>query len=196
VVPEWTARVVRASFPKGTLAMRIRDALGPVFTDEMFADAFAVGGRPAASPGALALVSVLRYAEGLSDRQAADQVRARMDWTCDPDVPRLITNVATTDATVTDTEMTELARVHFAATDCTGCRVRTACTNAAVNSKWGRDLTLLPAAQQQGRSPGSHPAGGTSDWTYRASPRNRAQSGLPEPFGFPVRANRVQYPII
>ena len=72
--------MVRASFPKGTLAMRIRDALGPVFTDDMFAEAFPAGGRPAASPGALALVSVLRYAEGLSDRQAADQVRARMDW--------------------------------------------------------------------------------------------------------------------
>ncbi|ROO60615.1 transposase [Micromonospora sp. Llam0] len=79
-VPEWTARVVRASFPKGTLAMRIRDALGPVFTDDMFTEAFPAGGRPAASPGALALVSVLQYAEGLSDRQAADQVRARMDW--------------------------------------------------------------------------------------------------------------------
>lgn len=79
-VPQWTARVVRASFPKGTLAMRIRDALGPVFTDDMFAQAFPAAGRPAASPGALALVSVLQYAEGLSDRQAADQVRARMDW--------------------------------------------------------------------------------------------------------------------
>lgn len=79
-VPELTARVVRASFPKGTLAVRIRDALGPVFTDETFARAFPARGRPAVSPGALALVSVLQYAEGLSDRQAADQVRARMDW--------------------------------------------------------------------------------------------------------------------
>ncbi|WP_203809030.1 transposase [Actinoplanes couchii] len=60
--------------------MRIRDALGPVFVDETFAQAFPAGGRPAASPGALALVSVLQYAEGLSDRRAADQVRARMDW--------------------------------------------------------------------------------------------------------------------
>jgi transposase len=79
-VPELTARVVRASFPKGTLAVRIRDLLGPVFTDETFAQAFPGRGRPAVSPGALALVSVLQYSEGLSDRQAADQVRARMDW--------------------------------------------------------------------------------------------------------------------
>nr|WP_231905551.1 IS1182 family transposase [Streptomyces davaonensis] len=79
-MPELTARVVRASFPKGTLAIRIREALGVLFTDEDFAAAFPDRGRPAISPGALALVSVLQYAEGLSDRQAADQVRARMDW--------------------------------------------------------------------------------------------------------------------
>lgn len=79
-VPELTARVVRASFPKGTLAVRVREALGPLFEDESFAEAFPRRGRPAVSPGALALVSVLQYAEGLTDRQAADQVRARMDW--------------------------------------------------------------------------------------------------------------------
>lgn len=79
-VPELTARVVRASFPKGTMAVRLREALGPVFEDESFAEAFPKRGRPAISPGALALVSVLQYAEGLTDRQAADQVRARMDW--------------------------------------------------------------------------------------------------------------------
>jgi transposase len=79
-VPELTARVVRAAFPKGTLAIRIRETLGPLFGDEEFAAAFPRRGRPAVSPGALALVSVLQYAEGLSDRQAADQVRARMDW--------------------------------------------------------------------------------------------------------------------
>lgn len=77
-VPELTARVVRAAFPKGTLAVRLREALGPPFEDEAFAEAFAVRGRPAVSPGALALVSVLQYAEGLTDRQAADQVRARI----------------------------------------------------------------------------------------------------------------------
>jgi transposase len=79
-VPDLTARVVRASFPKGTLAIRIREALGPLFEDESFAQAFPARGRPAVSPGALAVVSVLQYAEGLSDRQAADQLRARMDW--------------------------------------------------------------------------------------------------------------------
>jgi hypothetical protein len=44
---------------------------------------------------------------------------------------------------------TELARVHFAAADCAGCPVRAQCTTADVNGKWGRSLTLLPAAQQE-----------------------------------------------
>src|SRR6266540_6238533 len=45
-----------------------------------FAGLFAVRGRPAVSPARLALVSVLQFAEGLSDRQAADAVRGRIDW--------------------------------------------------------------------------------------------------------------------
>jgi len=79
-VPELTARVVAAAFPKGTLAVWLRDALGEVFSDELFAQAFPADGRPAVSPGALAAVSVLQYAENLPDRRAAEAVRARMDW--------------------------------------------------------------------------------------------------------------------
>src|SRR4029453_19067357 len=79
-VPTMTAQVARAAFPKGCLAMRIRDALGEVFEDEQFTGLFAVRGRPAVSPARLALVLVLQFAEGLSDRQAADAVRGRIDW--------------------------------------------------------------------------------------------------------------------
>jgi len=61
-------------------AMRARDALGPLFTDEQFAELFAARGRPAWSPARLALVLVLQFVEGLTDRQAADAVRARLDW--------------------------------------------------------------------------------------------------------------------
>ncbi|MBB5784309.1 transposase [Nonomuraea jabiensis] len=60
--------------------MWLRDALGEVFSGERFAEAFPADGRPAISPGALAAVSVLQYADNLSDRQAAEAVRARMDW--------------------------------------------------------------------------------------------------------------------
>ncbi|MFI7704259.1 IS1182 family transposase [Nonomuraea sp. NPDC049480] len=79
-IPELTQRVARAAFPKGSLAIRLRDSLGQVFADVLFAEAFPADGRPAASPGALAMVSVMQFAERLSDRQAAEAVRARIDW--------------------------------------------------------------------------------------------------------------------
>ncbi|KOV71702.1 transposase [Streptomyces sp. NRRL WC-3618] len=79
-VPEETARVARAAFPKGSLAMRIRDELGELFSDADFAGLYPSRGKPAWSPGRLALVSVMQFAEGLSDRQAADAVRGRLDW--------------------------------------------------------------------------------------------------------------------
>lgn len=79
-VPEQTAAVARAAFPKGSLAMSVRDELGAVFSDELFADAFGVRGAPAASPGALALVTALQYAEDLTDRQAASMVARAIDW--------------------------------------------------------------------------------------------------------------------
>lgn len=72
--------MARAAFPKGCLAVRVRDVLGPVFTDAEFAGLFSGRGRPAASPGRLAMVLVLQFAEGLSDRQAAHAVRSRIDW--------------------------------------------------------------------------------------------------------------------
>jgi transposase len=78
--PAETSRVARAAFPKGCLVMRVRDALGPLFTDEQFSELFAARGRPAWSPARLALVLVLQFVEGLTDRQAADAVRARLDW--------------------------------------------------------------------------------------------------------------------
>lgn len=75
-----TVRVARAAFPKGSLAIRVRDELGVLFTDEQFAGLFAVRGKPAWSPGRLALVLVLQFVERLTDRQAAEAVRARIDW--------------------------------------------------------------------------------------------------------------------
>ncbi|MEU9028637.1 IS1182 family transposase [Streptomyces sp. NPDC048383] len=80
VVPAETVRVARAAFPKGSLAIRVRDELGPLFRDEEFADLFPARGKPAWSPGRLALVLVLQFVEGLTDRQAAEAVRARIDF--------------------------------------------------------------------------------------------------------------------
>ena len=79
-VPEDTARVARAAFPKGNLCLRLRDELGTIYDDVLFADLFSSTGQPAEAPWRLALVCVLQYLEDLSDRQAAEAVRARIDW--------------------------------------------------------------------------------------------------------------------
>ena len=79
-VPEETRRIARAAFPKGTLCLRIADALGPVYQDSQFAALFPRRGRPAEAPGRLALAVVLQFAENLSDREAAEAVRGRIDW--------------------------------------------------------------------------------------------------------------------
>ncbi len=79
-VPEETARIARAAYPKGTLYLQLRDALGTIYEDEQSADLFPQRGQPAEAPWRLALVCVLQFLEGLSDRQAADAVRGRLDW--------------------------------------------------------------------------------------------------------------------
>jgi transposase len=79
-LPEDTARVARAAFPKGNTYMRVFDALGPIYTNPQFADLFPKAGQPALAPAQLALATIFQFAEGLSDRQAADAVRGRIDW--------------------------------------------------------------------------------------------------------------------
>ncbi len=79
-IPEETVRVARAAFPKGNRYMAMRDVLGQIYDDASFAPLFSRVGRPAEAPWRLALVTVMQFAEGLSDRQAAEAVRARIDW--------------------------------------------------------------------------------------------------------------------
>jgi transposase len=79
-IPEETARVARAAYPKGNVFMRMRDELGTIYQDEAFAHLFSHTGQPAEAPWRLALVTVMQFAEGLSDRQASDAVRGRIDF--------------------------------------------------------------------------------------------------------------------
>lgn|SRR5574337_108447 len=79
-IPEETRLLVHRLCPKGTLVTQLRDALGPIYSDEHFAHLFSKRGRPAEAPWRLALVTVLQAIEGLTDRQAADAVRMRIDW--------------------------------------------------------------------------------------------------------------------
>jgi transposase len=79
-VPEETARVARAAFPKGHPYLTFRDALGTIFQDEDFAALFPAWGQPGLPPWRLALVTLMQFRENLADRQAAEAVRARIDW--------------------------------------------------------------------------------------------------------------------
>ena len=79
-VPADTVRVARKAFRKGSLAIRARDELGSWYDDEAFGAAYGTRGKPGISPAQLAMVTVLQFTENLTDRQAADAVRGRLDW--------------------------------------------------------------------------------------------------------------------
>ena len=79
-IPTETVRVVHAAFPKGNLYIWLRDTLGTLYQDELFADLYPGRGQPAYAPWRLALVTVFQFMENLTDRQAADAVRSRLDW--------------------------------------------------------------------------------------------------------------------
>jgi transposase len=79
-IPTETARVAEAAFPKGTLLMRLREEFAVLFEDADFRALYPSRGQPGLAPWRLALVTVFQFLEQLSDRQAADAVRARIDW--------------------------------------------------------------------------------------------------------------------
>lgn len=78
-IPEETARIAKACFPKGNRYIRLRETLGTIFEDSEFADLFPARGKPAEAPWRLGLVCLVQYMEDLTDRQAADAVRSRLD---------------------------------------------------------------------------------------------------------------------
>ena len=79
-VPDDTARIAQAAFRRGNPYMLLRDRLGAVFDDAGFAGLYSALGQPGYAPWRLALVTLMQFREGLSDRQAADAVRGRIDW--------------------------------------------------------------------------------------------------------------------
>ena len=79
-IPADTLRVAKAAIPKGNTQLRLRDSLGTIFDDSLFAPLFPKKGQSAVAPWRLALVTVMQFAEGLSDRDAADAVRVRTAW--------------------------------------------------------------------------------------------------------------------
>lgn len=78
-IPEETARVARAAYPKGNTYMQIRDEVGTIYQDEALTHLFPNCGQPAEAPWRLLLVCLVQFAEGLSDQQAAEAVCGRLD---------------------------------------------------------------------------------------------------------------------
>ena len=79
-VPVETVRVAKAAFPAGNAYVVMRDELGSLIEDLHLAHLFPKRGQPAARPWRLAMITVFQFVENLSDRQAADAVRGRIDW--------------------------------------------------------------------------------------------------------------------
>jgi len=79
-IPDETARVAQAAFPKGNVYMEMQAELGMIYTNTQFASLFSSTGQSAEDPARLALILVMQELEGLPDRQTADAVRGRIDW--------------------------------------------------------------------------------------------------------------------
>ena len=60
--------------------MTMHEQLGQIYTDIDFESLYPRCGKSAMSPAKLALITIMQFAEGLTDRQAADAVRSRIDW--------------------------------------------------------------------------------------------------------------------
>ena len=79
-IPVRTAELVRTVLPKGNAITQLRDCFGAVYHDDQFRALYPTRGQPAYAPWRLALVTVFQFLEHLSDRQAAEHVRTRLDW--------------------------------------------------------------------------------------------------------------------
>jgi transposase len=60
--------------------MTMRDELGIIYANDLFADLYPPVGHYGEPPWRLALVTLMQFSENLTDRQAADAVRGRLDW--------------------------------------------------------------------------------------------------------------------
>lgn len=60
-VPEQTARIAHAAFPKGNLYIWMQDELGQIYRDEDFGDLYDNRGQPGWSAWRLAMVCVMQF---------------------------------------------------------------------------------------------------------------------------------------
>src|SRR5262245_60592944 len=107
-VPDETARIARAAFPKGHPYLTFRDALGTIFQDEDFAPLYAHTGQPGLT---LCGRDRMPYDVEARYRHKRDTswtgYMVHVSETCEPTVPHLLTHVHTTPASVHEAQCTE-----------------------------------------------------------------------------------------
>lgn len=79
-IPEDTARAVQKAFRKGHAYIQFVNVFEELYEYYDFSELYPTLGQSAEHPARLALVSILQFAEGLSDREAADSVRRDLLW--------------------------------------------------------------------------------------------------------------------
>jgi hypothetical protein len=79
-IPPETKALVGKMLDEGTVYRFVGDVLFDRFHDADFADLYSSTGRPAVSPVILAFVLIFKSLERCSNRQAANNVRFRLDW--------------------------------------------------------------------------------------------------------------------
>jgi transposase len=79
-IPTETKRLATTIFPNGNVYMRMYDHFGTLVDNAQFVHLFSKEGHPSLAPARLAIVTIMQYMEGVSDTQAADQVRDRITW--------------------------------------------------------------------------------------------------------------------
>ena len=79
-IPAETKALVGKMLDEGTVYRFVGDVLFDRFHDEDFADLYSSTGRPAVSPALLSFVLIFKSLERCSNRQAANNLRFRLDW--------------------------------------------------------------------------------------------------------------------
>jgi hypothetical protein len=153
-VPEESPRAARAAFLHGTAWMRIRDELGPIYRDDMFAPMLSQRGRPAEAPWRLALIGVCNSPSGCLTARPPMPFEAEstgsMRLGCRPTTPASMPRCCASSAL----GCWPVRRSSTCSTRCLRCAVSAdGCTPAAVN-ELTRHMCWRPSART---TPGDRP---------------------------------------
>ncbi|MBB0242686.1 hypothetical protein FNQ90_00825 [Streptomyces alkaliphilus] len=174
--------------------MWVGDRLDGLRDDKDFASRDPRDGRPGLSPAQLATVCVLQFLLNLSDRQAAEAVRCRIDFTYAPapglDDPGFHHGVLTDfrDRLCEDDRADRLlslspARIWEAGMVAARGRQRTdspripAAVRDLTRLEWSRPFKQY--ARRWRRPPGEHPTSSTARWMPSGPPATGVRSGCP-----------------